>query len=99
MSLVVDQTKPFTEEQKTYFAQFSWGKDVIAENESVHGGDSESKSSKTSGRWDQDVFEQVKGLSDDEVKEALSNSGLDTSGSEKEIRARLADKLQADKKA
>lgn len=99
MSRVVDQSRAFTDDEKAYFKQFSWGKEVIAQNEDLHGGSrSESKSSKGSGgKWDQDVFETVKGLSDDEVKEALTNSGLSTDGTEKEQRARLADKLQADK--
>jgi hypothetical protein len=101
LSTTPNQDHKFTAEEKTYFSQFSWGDDVISENNRIFspevGGKPAKSKAKEDIKFDAEVFEKVKAMTEEQVAAELEANGLDKSGPIGAQKARLATHYQESK--
>lgn len=98
MSFAPVQNHKFSEAEKTYFLQHSWGKAAVEENAELF---PEAKAEAPSDEGNkpkskEEIIEYVKSIPADKLEEALKKAELPTDGTEKDQRIRLATHLQED---
>lgn len=91
MSRVIKNDHPFTDDEKDYL--LSRGRKALVERNSEEF--PAKKVEEPKAELSPEIVDHVKGLKLDELKEQLTSAGLDSDGSIRDLRFRLAQHLQA----